>query len=184
MPDRVSTRSANWRLFGGGGLLLGGTLWFLTELIDGLGGAEVWVRVLAFAALAIAGFALAFGQTGSNGIVGGSVLGKLGYVAFGIGFALLAMAPLLALIGVALPTGFATVGIVLIGLGALVGAIITARKRVARGVAAWIFFVPAALSVIWPLVTVGAVSIAGNIVTILLSVALALAGGFFLFNRR
>jgi len=144
----------------------------------------MWVRIAAFAALAIAGFALAFGQTGSNGVVGGALLGKLAFAAFGVGFALLALQLLLDVLGVSLPVDLTTVAIILIGVGAIVGAIVAFRKGVARGVARWIFFVPAVLCVAWMLVTLGVIDIAAIVFTIFLPIALAVAGIFYLFNRR
>ena len=184
MAGRVTDRTANWRLFGGGGMLAGGLLWLVATIIGGSGALDTWLRIIAFVALAIAGIVLAFGQTGSNGVVGGSLLGKLGFVAFGVGFALLALVPLLGLLGTSLPGGITTVGIVLMAIGAVVGAIVAYQKGVARGVARWIFCVPAVLAVVWMLVTLGLVALAGNIVVILLTLALMLAGLVYLLNRR
>ncbi len=183
MAGRINERTANWRLYGGGGLILGGLLWLIVAII-GAGGIGMWLQIVAYIALAIAGFMLAFGETGSNGVVGGSVLGKIGFVAFGIGFAILALVPLLALGGVALPAELAIVAVVLIAVGAVVGAIVAFQKGVARGVARWIFFVPAVLAVVWLFVTVGSVALGGNILVILLSLALALAGVAYLLNRK
>ncbi len=184
MAGRVNERTANWRLFGGGGLILGGVLWLIVALA-GVGGAlGTWLQIIAYIALAVAGFMLAFGQTGSNGVVGGSVLGKLGFVAFGLGFALLAVVPLLGFAGVSLPSVLATVAVVLIALGAIVGAIVAFQKGVARGVARWIFFVPAVLALVWMFVTLGWVAIGGNVLVILLTIALVLAGVAYLLNRR
>ncbi len=184
MASRVNERTANWRLFGGGGLLLGGVLWLIVTLASIGGAVDTWMRIVAFVALAIAGFMLAFGQTGSNGVVGGSVFGKLGFVAFAVGFVVLALIPLLGLAGTALPAGLDTVGIVLIAVGAVVGAIVAYQKGVARGAARWILFVPAVLSVVWMLVTVGLIALAGNVLVILLSLGFALAGVAYLLNRR
>jgi len=184
MATRVNERTANWRLFGGGGLVLGGVLWLIATIVGTGGALDTWLRIVAFIALAVAGFMLAFGQTGSNGVVGGSVLGKLGFVAFGIGFALLALGPLLGLAGTTLPAGFETVGIVLIAIGAVVGAIVVYQKGIARGIARWIFAVPALLAVVRMLVTIGLIALTGNFLVILLSLALALAGVAFLLNRR
>lgn len=184
MAGPINERTANWRLFGGGGLILGGLLWLIAAIVGAGGAIGSWLQIIAFIVLAIAGFMLAFGQTGSNGVVGASVLGKIGFVAFGVGFALLALAPLLALVGTTLPPELATVGIVLIAVGAIVGAIVAYQKGVARGIARWIFFVPAVLAVVWLVVTLGWVALGGNILAILLSLALALAGVAYLLNRK
>lgn len=184
MAGRVTERTANWRLFGGGGLVLGGVLWLIATIAGTTGPLDTWLRIIAFLALAVAGFMLAFGQTGSNGIVGGSILGKLAFVAFGVGFALLALVPLLGLAGTTLPAGLTTVGIVLIAIGSVVGAIVIYQKGVARGIARWIFAIPAVLAVVWMLTTLGLVALGGNVLVILLTLALALAGVVFLLNRR
>lgn len=184
MAGQVNERTANWRLFGGGGLILGGVLWLIVALA-GVGGAlGIWLLIIAYIALAVAGFMLTFGQTGSNGVVGGSVPGKLGFVVFGVGFALLALAPLLGLTGVTLPPVLATVAIVLIALGAVVGAIVAYQKGVARGVARWISFVLAVLAVVWLFVTLGWVALGGNLLVILLTLASLLAGVAYLLNRK
>jgi hypothetical protein len=184
MAGRVNERTANWRLFGGGGLIVGGVLWLIVALA-GVGGAlGTWLQIIAYIALALAGFALAFGQTGSNGVVGGSVLGKLSFIAFGVGFALLALLPLLGFVGVGLPPVLATVAIVLIAIGAVIGAVVAYQKGVARGIARWIFFVPAVLALVWLFVTLGWVVIGGPILVILLTLTLAVAGVAYLLNRR
>ena len=183
MAGRVNEHTANWRLFGGGGLILGGVLWLIVAII-GAGGIGTWLQIIAFIALAIAGFMLAFGQTGSNGVVGGSVLGKLGFVALGVGFALLALGPLLGILGTTLPAALGTVGVVLIAVGAVVGAVVAYQKGVARGIARWIFFVPAVLTIVWLFATLGWVAIGGNVLMILLSLALAVAGVAYLLNRK
>lgn len=184
MAGRVNNRTANWRLFGGGGLILGGVLWLVAVLAATSGALDTWLRIVAFVALAVAGFMLAFGETGSNGIVGGAVLGKIGFVAFGVGFALLALAPLLAFAGVVLPAELAIVAVVLVALGAIIGAIVAYQKGVARGVARWIFFVPAVLALVWLFVTLGWVALDGTIVAVVLALALAVSGVFYLLNRK
>ena len=184
MAGRVTDQTANWRLFGGGGLVLGGVLWLIATIVGASGALDTWLRIVAFLALAVAGFMLAFGQTGSNGIVGGSILGKLAFVAFGIGFALLALGPLLGLAGTTLPAGLATVGVVLIAIGSVIGAVVIYQKGVARGVARWIFAIPAVLAVVWMLAALGLVALGGNVIVILLALGLALAGVLFLLNRR
>ena len=184
MAGRVTDQTANWRLFGGGGLVLGGVLWLIATIVGASGALDTWLRIVAFLALAVAGFMLAFGQTGSNGIVGGSILGKLAFVAFGIGFALLALGPLLGLAGTTLPAELATAGIVLIAIGSVIGAVVIYQKGVARGVARWIFAIPAVLAVVWMLTTLGLVALGGNVIVILLALALILAGVLFLLNRR
>lgn len=187
MAGRVTERTANWRIFGGGGMLAGGLLWLIALIVAaaGAGGPLAgWLTTIGFLLLGASGFFLAFGQTGSNGVVGGSVLGKLGFVAFGVGFLLLGLIPLLAGFGTALPAGTATFALVLIVIGGIIGAVVTYQKGVARGVARWFFAVPVVLSVVWLLVTAGLLAITGNILPLLVALAFSLAGLLFLLNRR
>ena len=184
---RVTKTSANWRLFGGGGMLAGGVLWVIALLVSGDGsGGEItsWLTLIGFLLLGASGFFLAFGQTGSNGVVGGSVLGKLGFVAFGIGFLLLGLVPLLAILGVSLPSELETVGLVLLAIGGVVGAIVTYQKGVARGVSRWFFAVPAVIAVVWVATSLGWIALGGNLLVTLLAVAYTIAGLLFLLNRR
>jgi len=187
MAGRVTERTANWRLFGGGGMLAGSLLWLVALIVAAAGTSGPitgWLTTIGFLLLGASGFFLAFGQTGSNGVVGGSVLGKLGFVAFGVGFLLLGLILLLPALGTALPGELLTLGIVLIVIGGIVGAIVTYQKGVARGAARWFFFVPAAIAVVWALTSLGFVLIEGNVLTTLLALAYALAGLVFLLNRR
>lgn len=187
MAGRVTERTANWRLFGGGGMLAGGLLWLIALIVAAAGSSGPltgWLTTIGFLLLGASGFFLAFGQTGSNGVVGGSVLGKLGFVAFGIGFLLLGLIPLLGSFGTALPAGTATVALVLIVIGGIIGAIVTYQKGVARGAARWFFAVPVVLSIVWLFVTAGWLALGGTILVTLVALAFALAGLVFLLNRR
>ncbi|MER3389526.1 MAG: hypothetical protein RJQ01_05785 [Microcella sp.] len=187
MTARVRKDSANWRIFGGGAMLAGSVAWLIALLIQAAGqGGEIstWLTIIGFLLLAASGFFLAFGQTGSNGVVGGSVLGKLGFVAFGVGFLLMAIVPLLAALGVALPGELVTVGAILLVVGGIVGAIVTYQKGVARGSARWFFAIPAVVALIWVATTLGWIAIGGNILVTILVIAYAVAGLLFLLNRR
>lgn len=187
MAGRVTDRTANWRLFGGGGMLAGGLLWLIALIVAaaGAGGPLIgWLTAIGFLLLGVSGFFLAFGQTGSNGVVGGSVLGKLGFVAFGGGFLLLGLIPLLAGVGTTLPADTATVATVLIVIGGIIGAIVAYQKGVARGAARWFFAIPVVISIVWLFSTAGWLAIGGNILVTLLALAYALAGFVLLLNRR
>ncbi len=187
MAGRVTERTANWRLFGGGGMLAGSVLWLIALIASAAGSSGPvtgWLTTIGFLLLGASGFFLAFGQTGSNGVVGGSVLGKLGFVAFGIGFLLLGLGPLLAAFGATLPAGTGTVAIVLIVIGGIIGAVVTYQKGVARGAARWFFAVPVVMSIVWLLATAGLFAITGNVLPLLVALAFALAGLLFLLNRR
>jgi hypothetical protein len=167
-------------------MLLGALLWLIALLVTGAGsGGELttWLTIIGFLLLGVSGFVLAFGQTGSNGVVGGNLLGKLGYIAVGVGFLLLGLVPLLGILGAALPGELGTIAVVLIAVGAIVAAIITYQKGVARGISRWFFFVPAILSVLWLATTLGWISI-GAILATVVALAYAIAGLLFLLNRR
>jgi hypothetical protein len=184
---RVSKTSANWRLFGGGAMFAGGLLWVIALLVASAGsGGDIttWLTIIGFLLLGASGFFLAFGETGSNGVVGGSILGKLGFVAFGVGFLLLGIVPLLGALGFSAPGGLTTLGAVLIVIGGIIGAIVTYQKGVARGAARWFFAVPVVISIVWLASTLGWLALGGNLLVTLLAVAYAIAGLLFLLNRR
>lgn len=187
MAGRINERTANWRLFGGGGMLAGALLWLIALIVDAAGsGGEItaWLTIVAFLLLGASGFFLAFGQTGSNGVVGGSVLGKVGFVAFGIGFLLLGLVPLLGMLGTTLPAATTSVAAVLVVIGGIIGAVVTYQKGVARGAARWFFAVPVVLLIVWLFVTLGWLALGGNILVTLVALALAIAGLLFLLNRK
>jgi len=168
-------------------MLAGGLAWLIALLVASAGsGGDVttWLTIIAFLLLGVSGFFLAFGQTGSNGVVGGSVLGKIGFVAFGLGFLLLGLVPLLGALGVSLPGELRTIGAVLLAIGGIIGAIVTYQKGVARGSARWFFFVPTVLALVWVATTLGWIAISGNILVTLVAIAVSLAGLLFLLNRR
>ena len=112
------------------------------------------------------------------------MLGKLGFVVFGVGFILLALVPLLSVFGTALPAETGTVGTVLVVIGGIIGAIVTYQKGVARGAARWFLFVAVAVSIVWLFSALGWLAIGGNILVTLLALAFAIAGGLFLLNRK
>lgn len=181
MASRVTERSANWRIFGGGGMLAGGLLWLIALIVAaaGAGGPiPAWLTAVGYLLLGASGFFLAFGQTGSNGVVGGSVLGKIGFVAFGVGFLLLGLLPLLGVLGTSVFVA------ILVVLGGIIGAVVTYQKGVARGAARWFFAVPIAMSIVWLLATSNVLAIAGNVLPLLVALAYALAGLVLMLNRR
>ncbi len=88
----VSTRTANWRLLGGGGLIVGGILWVLHLVLVQAGVLSLvpWLFAIALLVIAVALAFVAFGETGSNGAVGKDVLGKAALIVYAAGFLLLA----------------------------------------------------------------------------------------------
>jgi len=76
--SQVNQSTANWRLFGGGGLAVGGLLYALVSLLGKDGDKDVfWLGVIAFAVVGVGFFFVAYGETGGNGAVGDSDTGKL-----------------------------------------------------------------------------------------------------------
>src|SRR5690606_2543555 len=85
----VDKDTANWRLYGGGGLLVGGLLWLVGLILSGVAGMPDvgrWVIVVGVVVVAIGFFLVGYGQTGSNGAVGNNVMGKVGLWAAALGF--------------------------------------------------------------------------------------------------
>lgn len=77
--SQVNQSTANWRLFGGGGLTVGGFLYALAALLgrDSIDDIWFWTAVIGIAAAGVAFFFVAYGETGSNGAVGARSSGKL-----------------------------------------------------------------------------------------------------------
>src|SRR5690606_1957730 len=85
----VDKDTANWRLYGGGGLLVGGLLWLVGLILSAAAGMPDvgrWVIVIGIVVIAVGFFLVGYGQTGSNGAVGNNVMGKVGLWAAALGF--------------------------------------------------------------------------------------------------
>lgn len=182
----VTERSANWRLFGGGGLLVAGVLWVVSTLLvqGGMNVPAAWLSVVVFLLLAAAHLFLAFGQTGSNGIVGGLGWGKAALVIAAVGWAVWGVVELLAILGTgSLPTILVIAG-ALIVLGGFLAAIAIAGRGVAKGIAKWILFVPVLWSAFWLVAALGPLLTIGTWwVELVLGLLYALTGLFYLFNK-
>jgi len=178
----VSTRTANWRLFGGGGVLVGALLWTL-DVVLGLAGITAlspWLSVIGLILIAI-GFALvAFGETGSNGAVGKSTLGKAALVLYALGFLLLGVNAIAAL-----GTAVTTIAAILLIVGGLVSAYVIFQAGVAKGAARWFLFVPAVIGALWAIGVLGVAAIAGlSWLGLVLAISLLITGVLYLFNDR
>ncbi|WP_332642425.1 hypothetical protein [Aeromicrobium sp.] len=93
----INQSTANWRLFGGGGLALGGFLYALTYILVRDGSYETsWLGVISLAIAGVGFFFVAYGQSGSNGAVGASPTGKLALYATAALFLLDALLRILA----------------------------------------------------------------------------------------
>lgn len=183
----VDKDSANWRLFGGGGLLLGGLLWVVGVILEAAGVAAVsgWIVIVALFVLGIALFLVAFGETGSNGAVGASVFGKVVLVAFGLGWILFGLISLLGAIGVSAPTVLGTIAAVLVVVGGILSTFAIYQRGVARGIAKWIIALPVAWGILWIIHVLGWVSFLGAAVLAgVLGALYAVTGVLYLLNRR
>ncbi|MBX3087525.1 MAG: hypothetical protein KF742_03465 [Cryobacterium sp.] len=181
----VDKDTANWRLFGGGGLLVGGLLWLLAVILGQAGvGADVvkWLGVIGLIVVAVGFFLVAWGQTGSNGAVGKNMVGKLGLWAAALGTLLWALLPVF---GVALAGTWGWVVMALIVLGTLVAAVIIMQNGTARGLAKWMMFVIFVLALLYFLGTVaGVTALASWLVGLVFAIFVALTGLIYLLNKK
>jgi hypothetical protein len=182
----VDKESANWRLFGGGGLLVGGLLWLIGELVGlaGAGSVGTWLSIIGAILVGIALFLVAFGETGSNGAVGASVFGKIALVVFGLGWVLYGLVALLAAVGVAGPAVLVTIAGVLIVLGGLFSAFAVYQRHVARGAARWILFAPVLWGILFVISALEWVAIDGWWLGGVLALLFAVTGLLYLLNRK
>ena len=169
----VTSRTANWRLFGGSALIIAAVLWLLFLFTS-----ITWLQALAWLVLAAGLVIVAFGQTGGNGAVGKYVPGKVALVLFAAGYAIFALnvfVPLQALLVIAA---------VLIIVAGLFSAWAIERKSVAKGAARWIMFLPAVVGAlafaafIFPSLTTSAW------VLYVLAILFGITGALYLLNDR
>jgi len=187
MASTVDKDSANWRLFGGGGLLVGGLLWLISVVVGlAVPGTIVatWLAIVGLLIVGIALFLVAFGETGSNGAVGASVFGKAALVIFGLGWVLFGLVLLLAVVGTAAPAVITTIAGVLVVVGGILSAYAIWQRGVARGAARWIIVVPVVLGILFVISALGWVAISGWWLPLLLAVAFVVTGLLYLLNRK
>ena len=172
----VTSRTANWRLFGGSALIIAAIIWLIALATS----AAPWVLALAWIVLAAGLVIIAFGQTGGNGAVGKYMLGKIALIVFAAGWVILA-------INQVLPVG--SIVLVFAALFIIVGGILSAwaieRKTIAKGAARWVMFLPAVVGAIWvakllsPLLTV-----TGSWLEWALAILFGITGALYLLNDR
>ncbi len=182
----VDKDTANWRLYGGGGLLVGGILWLLTVILaqgGTSGGVMSWLFTIGLIIVAIGYFLVGWGQTGSNGAVGNSVLGKVGLWAAALGTLLWALLPLF---GTAVAgTSWGWLIAILVVVGTLLAAIAIVQKGVARGLAKWAMFLVFLLALLYFLGVAGGVAaLASWVISLIFAIVVALTGLLYLLNRR
>lgn len=172
----VTSKTANWRLFGGSALIIAAIVWLIALAVT----APAWVLALAWIILAAGLVIVAFGQTGGNGAVGKYVLGKVALVVFAAGWVLLAIDKLYPLGAIVLV--FAALFII---VGGLVSAWAIERKSVAKGAAQWVLFLPAVVGAIW---VAGLLSpmlaVTGSWLEWALAILFGITGALYLLNDR
>jgi len=177
----VSSRTANWRLFGGGGLILGGLLWTLNIVLAqaGIGALGQWPFVIALLVIAVALALVAFGETGSNGAVGKYLLGKVGLIVYAAGFLLLAVNAAASLGSVVV-----SIAALLVIVGGLLSAYAIYQKAIAKGAARWFLFLPAVVGALWAIGIAFVAALQLWWLGLLLAILLAVTGALYLFNSR
>lgn len=183
----VDKDSANWRLFGGGGLVVAGLLWLLGVILEVAGVVAVggWIVIVALFLLGVALFLVAFGETGSNGAVGASVFGKVVLVAFGLGWILFGVISLLGALGIAAPTVLGVIAAVLVVVGGILSTFAIYQRGVARGIAKWVIALPVAWGILWIIHILGWVSWLGAaLLAGVLGALYAITGVLYLLNRK
>ncbi len=178
----VDKNTANWRLFGGGGMLLGGILW-LIALIIGAGSAEAakWLTIIGLVIVAVGFFLVAWGETGSNGAVGNNLLGKVGLWAAALGTLLWALTPLF---GTTI-SGLSVIIAILIVVGTLIAAVVIMQKGVARGLAKWAMFAVFVVALLFFLGVLAVIAaLANSVITIIFAIVVSLTGFLYLLNKK
>lgn len=181
----IDKDTANWRLFGGGGLLVGGLLWTIAAILglaDVAGDVAKWLGIIGLIVIGIGFVLVAWGQTGSNGAVGNNVLGKVALIAAGLGFLLWGIVS--GAFGVA-NEALSWVVAVLIVLGTVLGAVIIQQKGVARGLAVWALFLVALAAILYFLGALGLVdALAASWVGLVFAIVVTLTGLLYLLNKK
>ena len=188
----VNRESANWRLFGGGGLIVGGLLWLigqvLTLVLASVSVVPPFVVAVGILVIAIALFFVAFGETGSNGAVGASLFGKIVLVALGAGWVIFSVLQVTAAIGLSSPVALNYAAGILVIAGGVLSTFAIYERGVARGAARWVLAVPTVISIAWVIIAFGWIDVSftpiDTIVGLVLSLAYAATGVLYLLNRK
>jgi hypothetical protein len=156
--------------------------------------AVFWIYFVLFAIssvlFALATYLLAFGPTGGSGIVGASRLGKFALLAFGVFWLIGQAFYLVGTYFVAGPHSSAylttsTVLTLVALIGALVGAIVIARVRIANGAARWSLIAAVVLSAITGAVAGGSTSVPLiTVMHVISSLGLIFAGVTYVLHSR
>jgi hypothetical protein len=191
-----------WRTYGGGGIAVGGSLLLIATIMEwamfaqgGPGSAWFAPFALTFYAalvlLALATIPLAFGSTGSDGLMRRSVLGKAGILAYGWGFLASQIAYLLSVYVLGPGTerdAVGAIGAVFTALqvaGALAAIVAVLRGDVATGLARWVLIPAVAVGIAGgALSNAGAPLEATMAVFCLSALAQSIVGVSFLVSRQ
>ncbi|MBX3194514.1 MAG: hypothetical protein R2717_07005 [Schumannella sp.] len=181
----MTKKTANWRLLGGGGLVLGGLLWAIGAILAMAGGgaASGWLSAIGLLVVGVAHLFVAFGETGSNGAVGASGWGKVVLVAAALGWVLLGVVGIIGQVSGSAPSWLSTVGIVLALVGGILSAIAIFGRGVAKGIAKWAMFVPVILAAVFYLLGLAGMSAGYEWLGIVVAVTFLLTGLAYLFNK-
>ncbi len=186
----VDRDTANWRLFGGGGLIVGGLLWLigLVLVLATVSGVPPFVIAVGILVVAIALVIVAIGETGSNGAVGASLFGRLVLYAYAAGWAMFAVLQVLSAIGIGAPTVLRTIAGILVVVGGVLSTFAIFERGVARGAARWVLAVPTVIAILWVIIEFGWIDVTWSsfdtIVGVLLAIAYSATGVLYLLNRK
>ncbi len=166
----MATVSRSRRSAAGIAFIVAGALFVLAVLLPVLGVAAPWLTLLAFAAMVVGLGILGFGAVNNR-------VAQIALIASAVGWLIL----LLAGLAVGLPAGLVAFGAVLAMLGFLVGAIVIYVGKEMSNFAALIFIAAAVLAVLYllPLIGVAAFAPVASVVTVLMGIALIVAGVYF-----
>lgn len=182
----VNERSANWRLFGGGGLALAGVALVIAAIAGAVGAFDAWfwITIIGVLLIGVALFFVAFGQTGSNGAVGASALGKAALVVAGAAAIVYAVLGILNFFAISTPVLLSQIFLIVFVLFLLISAAVIFNRGVAKGIAKWILFVPVVLGIIWVIDAFVGFNASGfPWVSLLFGIGILLTGVFYLFNK-
>ena len=186
----VNRESANWRLFGGGGLVVGSLLWLVGQalILASVSVVPPFVVAVGILVIAIALFFVAFGETGSNGAVGASLFGKIALVGLGLGWIIFSILQITEAIGLSSSAALTYAAGILVVVGGVLSTFAIYERRVAKGAARWVLAVPTVISILWVIITFGWIDVSftpfDTIVGLLVALAYAATGVLYLLNRK
>ncbi len=177
-------RPPAWRRYGGWGVLAG-SLAVLAGVVTGFVAPTPIAPVLILAGTFVlaAGLSfLGFGDRGSNGVVGASVPGRVGFGMLVAGWVFYGLMSVFAGAFGGAPLEFGILILLLVGIGGILAAQVTRNAAVLPGTAAWILVVPVVLGILLLVTSIIAGGLAGVFVLLTMA-AYAVTGGLVLGVR-